>query len=232
MNKNWKNRTEILIGKEGIEKLEKAKVLIYGIGGVGSFAVEGLARAGIGNLILVDEEKIDETNINRQIHANVNTVGLKKVDVMKKRILEINPSATVETVLPSFLEREEDLIDETITYVVDAVDTISTKLKIIKRAKEKNIPIISAMGAGNKLDPTKFEVSDIYDTESCPLAKIMRKELKNIGIKNLKVVYSKEKPKKKEEKTIRKCSICYISSWNDNCRRSYKRYNKVKTRRK
>ncbi len=133
MNKNWKNRTEILIGKEGIEKLEKAKVLIYGIGGVGSFAVEGLARTGIGNLILVDEEKIDETNINRQIHANVNTVGLKKVDVMKKRILEINPSAKVETVLPSSLEREEDLIDETITYVIDAVDTISTKLKIIKR---------------------------------------------------------------------------------------------------
>ena len=223
MNKNWKNRTEILIGKEGIEKLEKAKVLIYGIGGVGSFAVEGLARTGIGNLILVDEEKIDETNINRQIHANVNTVGLKKVDVMKKRILEINPSAKVETVLPSSLEREEDLIDETITYVIDAVDTISTKLKIIKRSKEKNIPIISAMGAGNKLDPTKFEVSDIYDTESCPLAKIMRKELKNIGIKNLKVVYSKEKPKKKEGKTLRKCSICYISSWNDNCRRSYKR---------
>lgn len=232
MNKNWKNRTEILIGKEGIEKLEKAKVLIYGIGGVGSFAVEGLARTGIGNLILVDEEKIDETNINRQIHANVNTVGLKKVDVMKKRILEINPSAKVEKVLPSSLEREEDLIDETITYVIDAVDTISTKLKIIKRAKEKNIPIISAMGAGNKLDPTKFEVSDIYDTESCPLAKIMRKELKNIGIKNLKVVYSKEKQKKKEGKTLRKCSICYISSWNDNCRRSCKRYNKVKTRRK
>ena len=232
MNKNWKNRTEILIGKEGIEKLEKAKVLIYGIGGVGSFAVEGLARTGIGNLILVDEEKIDETNINRQIHANVNTVGLKKVDVMKKRILEINPSAKVEKVLPSSLEREEDLIDETITYVIDAVDTISTKLKIIKRSKEKNIPIISAMGAGNKLDPTKFEVSDIYDTESCPLAKIMRKELKNIGIKNLKVVYSKEKPKKKEGKTLRKCSIRYISSWNDNCRRSYKRYNKVKTRRK
>ena len=171
MNKNWKNRTEILIGKEGIEKLEKAKVLIYGIGGVGSFAVEGLARTGIGNLILVDEEKIDETNINRQIHANVNTVGLKKVDVMKKRILEINPSAKVETVLPSSLEREEDLIDETITYVIDAVDTISTKLKIIKRSKEKNIPIISAMGAGNKLDPTKFEVSDIYDTEVVHLQK-------------------------------------------------------------
>ena len=133
--------------------------------------------------------------------------------------------------IPDF-RLDRNLIDETITYVVDAVDTISTKLKIIKRAKEKSVPIISAMGAGNKLDPTKFEVSDIYDTESCPLAKIMRKELKNIGIKNLKVVYSKEKPKKKEEKTIRKCSICYISSWNDNCRRSYKRYNKVKTRRK
>ena len=232
MSSKWSDRTEILIGKDGIEKLENAKVLIYGIGGVGSFAVEGLARAGVGNLILVDEDEIDVTNINRQIHATSKTVGKKKVDVMKERILEINPSAKVETVLPSSLEREEDLIDETITYVIDAVDTISTKLKIIKRSKEKNIPIISAMGAGNKLDPTKFEVSDIYDTESCPLAKIMRKELKNIGIKNLKVVYSKEKPKKKEEKTIRKCSICYISSWNDNCRRSYKRYNKVKTRRK
>ena len=173
MSSKWSDRTEILIGKDGIEKLENAKVLIYGIGGVGSFAVEGLARAGVGNLILVDEDEIDVTNINRQIHATSKTVGKKKVDVMKERILEINPCAKVETYLPSTLENEEDLIDENITYAIDAVDTITTKLKIIKKAKEKNIPVISAMGAGNKMEPSKFEVSDIYNTQGCPLAKIM-----------------------------------------------------------
>lgn len=227
MSSNWKTRTEILIGKDGIKKLEEAKVLIYGIGGVGSFAVEGLARAGVGKFILVDEDEIDVTNINRQIHANVKTVGKKKVDVMKERILEINPKAEVETYLPSTLENEEDLIDENITYVIDAVDTITTKLKIIKRAKEKNVQVISAMGAGNKLDPTKFEVSDIYETQGCPLAKIMRKELKNMNIKDLKVVYSKEKPKKTDGKTLRKCFFCTICSRNDNCRRSCKGYSKI-----
>lgn len=230
MSSKWSDRTEILIGKEGIEKLENAKVLIYGIGGVGSFAVEGLARAGVGNLILVDEDEIDVTNINRQIHATSKTVGKKKIDVMKKRILEINPCAKVEIYLPSTLENEEDLIDEDITYVIDAVDTITTKLKIIKRAKDKNIQVISAMGAGNKLDPTKFEVSDIYSSQGCPLAKIMRKELKNTNIKDLKVVYSKEKPKKTKEKTLRKHFFCTICSWNDNCRRSCKRYNKIEER--
>lgn len=230
MSSKWSDRTEILIGKDGIEKLENAKVLIYGIGGVGSFSVEGLVRAGVGNLILVDEDEIDVTNINRQIHATSKTVGKKKVDVMKKRILEINPCAKVETYLPSTLENEEDLIDENITYVIDAVDTITTKLKIIKRAKDKNIQVISAMGAGNKLDPTKFEVSDIYNTQGCPLAKIMRKELKNMNIKDLKVVYSKEKPKKTKEKTLRKHFFCAICSWNDNCRRSCKRYNKIEER--
>ena len=230
MSSKWSNRTEILIGKDGIEKLENAKVLIYGIGGVGSFAVEGLARAGVGNLILVDEDEIDVTNINRQIHATSKTVGKKKVDVMKERILEINPCAKVETYLPSTLENEEDLIDENITYAIDAVDTITTKLKIIKKAKEKNIPVISAMGAGNKMEPSKFEVSDIYNTQGCPLAKIMRKELKNMNIKDLKVVYSKEKPKKINEKTLRKYFFCTICSWNDNCMSSCKRYYKLEER--
>ena len=230
MSSKWSDRTEILIGKDGIEKLENAKVLIYGIGGVGSFAVEGLARAGVGNLILVDEDEIDVTNINRQIHATSKTVGKKKVDVMKERILEINPCAKVETYLPSTLENEEDLIDENITYAIDAVDTITTKLKIIKKAKEKNIPVISAMGAGSKMEPSKVEVSDIYNTQVCPLAKIMRKELKNMNIKDLKVVYSKEKPKKINEKTLRKYFFCTICSWNDNCMRSCKRYNKIEER--
>ena len=198
MEEKWNSRTEILLGKLAIEKLENSKVIIYGIGGVGSFTAEALARVGIGHLILVDKDKISVSNINRQIHATIKTVGKNKVDVMKERILEINPKAKIEAYLGNEINNEEDLIDDTIDYIVDAVDTINTKIKLIEKAKEINIPIISAMGAGNRIDPTKFEVTDIYKTSECPLAKKMRKELKSRKITKLKVVYSKEKVKKQE----------------------------------
>ena len=208
MDEKWNSRTEILIGKQGIEKLEKAKIIIYGIGGVGSYTTEALARAGIGNLILVDNDKITPSNINRQIHATTKTVGKNKVDVMKKRIEEINPNANVQVYMNE--ENEENLINTECSYVVDAVDTIKTKLKLIEKANEIGVPIISAMGAGNKLDPTKFEVSDIYKTSECPLAKVMRKELKKRNIQKLKVVYSKEKGTSNENNVIG--SISFVPS--------------------
>lgn len=193
-------RTQLLIGKEGLEKLRNAKVAVYGVGGVGSYVVEGLARAGIRHLVLIDNDYIDITNINRQIHATYSTIGKSKVEVEKDRILEINPSAIVETYQTNEFEKpEEEIIDSSFTYVVDAVDTITTKLKLIQKANEENVLIISAMGTANKLDPTKFEISDIYKTSVCPLCKVMRKELKNRNISKLKVVYSKEEPIKVEE---------------------------------
>ena len=191
MEEKWNSRTEILLGKKAIEKLEKSNVIIYGIGGVGSYTVEALARAGVGNLTLVDNDVITYSNINRQIHATTKTVGKNKVDVMKKRIQEINPNIKVQVFENN--EKEEELITTDYSYVVDAVDTIQTKINLIEKANEMNVPIISAMGAGNKIDATKFEVADIYKTSVCPLAKIIRKELRRRDIKSLKVVYSKEK---------------------------------------
>lgn len=196
MEEKWTDRTESLIGKESVEKLTNSKIIIYGIGGVGSFAVEALARAGVGHLILVDIDTISISNINRQIHSTIKTIGKSKVETMKNRVLEINPDLKVEIYNPKDMNiQEENLIDNKCDYVIDAVDTISTKIKIIQKANDLGVPIISAMGTGNKLDPTKFEVSDIYKTSVCPLAKVMRKELKKVGIKKLKVVYSKEEPK-------------------------------------
>lgn len=210
MEENWNARTEKLIGKDGVRKLEDAKVIIYGIGGVGSFAVEGLVRAGVGKLVLVDPDKISESNINRQIHSNVNTIGKSKVEAMKKRILEINPKANVEIYNPKNLDFEEqELIDDSFSYVIDAVDTVKTKINIIERAKEKGIPVISAMGAGNKLDATKFEVVDISKTDVCPLARTIRKELRKRNIYDVKVVYSKEEPVIKEKVPA---SISYVPS--------------------
>ena len=208
-------REIMLIGKENLEKLKKSKVIIYGIGGVGSFVCEALARAGIGNLILVDYDKIETTNLNRQIHALHSTIGEQKTEAMKNRILDINPKAKVETYYnKETKEKEEELINETINYVIDCVDTITTKLKLIETAKRKNIPIISSMGTGNKLDPTKFEITDIYKTTVCPLAKVMRKELKKRNIKNLKVVYSKEEPKTQIENQEKRtpASISFVPS--------------------
>ena len=184
----------VLIGKERVEKLQNSKVAIFGIGGVGSYVVEGLARAGIGSFILIDKDVVDETNINRQIIATKKTIGIPKVEVARQRILDINPNAKIEIREEFFLPESIDFFDKKIDYVIDCVDTITAKIEIIVRAKKHNIPVISCMGTGNKLDPTKFEVEDIYKTSICPLAKVMRKELKQRGIENLKVVYSKEEP--------------------------------------
>ncbi len=194
---NQFSRTELLIGKEGIEKLQKAKVAVFGIGGVGSFVVEGLARAGIGHLVIVDYDKYDITNINRQLGALHSTIGKYKVDVMKERILDINPDAKVDAYKPDEIEGgETNIVNSELSYVVDAIDTMSNKLKIIEKAKAENVRIITSAGAGNKLDPTKFEVADIYKTSVCPVCRILRKKLKEMNIKDLKVVYSKEIPQK------------------------------------
>lgn len=201
-----------LIGEEKFLKLTNAKIAIFGIGGVGSFVTEGLARAGVGKFLLVDNDVIDITNVNRQIHANMNTIGRLKVEVMKERVLNINPQAKVETSTEFFMPGSK-LLEEVdkIDYIVDAIDTVKGKIELICCAEKQNIPIISAMGTGNKMDPTRFEISDIYKTSVCPLARVMRKELKQKGIKKLKVVYSKEEPiKQKEEKVP--ASISFVPS--------------------
>ena len=213
MEEEWKSRTELLIGKDNIQKLANSKVIVYGIGGVGSFVVEGLVRAGIEHIILVDNDVIAPSNLNRQVHATISNIGKLKVDCMKERILSINPKVNVETYISQNIENgEELLIDDTIDYVVDAVDTITTKLKLVQRAKEKQVPIISCMGTGNKLDPTKFEIADIYKTSVCPLAKVMRKELKKRGIQELKVLYSKEEPIKHDMESRTPASISFVPS--------------------
>ena len=200
---NQFSRTELLIGKEGIEKLNNSKVAVFGIGGVGSFVVEGLVRAGVGNFILVDDDKICLTNLNRQIIATRKTIGKPKVEIAKARILEINPDANVEIYQEFFMPDSKEILDNTVSYIVDSVDTVTAKIELVMRANKLNIPIISCMGTGNKLDPTKFEVTDIYKTSICPLAKVMRKELRNRNIERLKVVYSKEPPiKPKEDMSI------------------------------
>ena len=211
---NQFSRTEILIGKEGIEKLANAKVAVYGLGGVGSYVVEALARAGVGHLVIIDYDKFDETNINRQIGALHSTIGKYKIDAMEDRILDINPNIKVEKYLPTDIEGgEENLITSDFTYVVDAIDTMTSKLKVIEKCNKENVKIITATGAGNKLDPTKFEVADIYQTSVCPVCKILRKELKARNIKKLKVVYSKEIPIKHEDTNNRVLgSISFVPS--------------------
>ena len=199
------SRTELLIGKENIEKLKSAKVAIFGIGGVGSFVMEGLARAGVGNFILVDDDKVCLTNINRQIIATRKTIGKYKVDVAMDRILDINPKATVTTYKEFFMPETQGIIDDSISYIIDAIDTVTAKIELVMRADKLNIPIISCMGTGNKLDPTKFEITDIYKTSMCPLAKVMRKELRVRGIKKLKVLYSKEEPIKTNNELEASC---------------------------
>ena len=189
------SRTEMLIGNEGMEKLANAKVAVFGIGGVGSFVCEGLARGGVGNFILVDFDKVDETNINRQLIATVNTIGKYKVDLMKERILEINPDANVETYKEFYMaDSKTDIITKDLSYAVDCVDTIMAKIAVICKCNELNVPVMSSMGTGNKLDPTLFEVADIFDTTVCPLARIMKKDLRKRNIEKLKVVYSTEQP--------------------------------------
>ncbi|MCD7751134.1 MAG: tRNA threonylcarbamoyladenosine dehydratase [Lachnospiraceae bacterium] len=188
------SRTELLIGKEGIERLQDAKVAVFGVGGVGGYAVEALVRSGVGSFVLVDDDRICLTNLNRQIIATRKTIGKYKVDVMKERILDINPQAHVETHQCFFLpENAQDFDFSQYSYVIDAVDTVTAKLEIITRAQQEDVPVISCMGAGNKLDPTQFRVADIYETTICPLARVMRRECRRRGIEHLKVVFSTEK---------------------------------------
>lgn len=187
------SRTELLIGKEGLDKLKSARIAVFGIGGVGAYVAEALARSGVGSLDLIDNDTVDISNINRQLIALTSTVGRFKTEVMRERINDINSDCRVYEHRFFYLPENRDEIDFTkYDYIVDAVDTISAKIDIIVRAKELDIPVISSMGAGNKLNPADFEVADIYDTSVCKLAKVMRRELKARGVTDLKVVYSKE----------------------------------------
>lgn len=189
------SRTQLLLGEEAMAKLKNSVVAVFGIGGVGTFAAEALARSGVGTLELFDDDKVCVTNINRQLIATRTTIGKKKVEVMRDRILDINPNATVVTHECFYSAENADEFDlSKYSYIIDAIDTVSSKLELIVRAQKQNVPIISCMGAGNKLDPTKFEVADIYSTSVCPLARVMRRELNLRGVKKLKVVYSKEPP--------------------------------------
>jgi tRNA threonylcarbamoyladenosine dehydratase len=189
------SRTEMLIGKAALDKLKASKVAVFGVGGVGSFVVEGLVRSGIGHFVLVDHAKVTLTNLNRQIIATQSTIGQAKVAVALRRILDINPLADVEIHEVFYTpELAGDLLRADLDYIVDAIDTVSAKIDLICRAKALGIPIISAMGAGNKLDPTRFQVTDIYKTTTCPLSRVVRRELKKRGITSLKVVYSPEQP--------------------------------------
>ena len=190
-------RTELLIGEDGLETLRKARVAVFGIGGVGGYAVEALARSGVGHFLLVDNDVVGESNLNRQIIALQSTLGRYKTAVMKERIADICPETEVETQECFFLPEHADRFDfGAFDYVVDAIDTVSGKLELAVSCQKAGTPLISAMGAGNKLDPSRFEVTDIYRTKGCPLAKVMRRELRKRGIERLKVVYSTEEPKK------------------------------------
>ncbi|MGU8944399.1 tRNA threonylcarbamoyladenosine dehydratase [Clostridium perfringens] len=206
------SRTELLIGKDALDKLAKSKVMVFGVGGVGSFTVEALARAGVGNLILVDDDTVCLTNLNRQIHATYKTISKNKVEVMKERVLSVNRNCNVETiqvfVTPDNLE---EIIPDDVDYVVDAIDTVSAKIALAVYCEQKGIKLMSSMGTGNKLNPAEFKVADIYNTKVCPLAKVMRYELRKRGVKKLKVVYSEEmsrKPKVEDVVTCKTGCVC------------------------
>lgn len=191
------SRTEILLGKEAVERLNQASVAVFGIGGVGGYVVEALARSGVGCFDLIDDDKVSLSNLNRQIIAMHSTVGCYKTDVMRERILDINPHARVRVHRCFFLpENADEFSFADYDYVIDAVDTVTAKLELVVRAKEAGVPVISSMGAGNKLDASAFRVADIYATRVCPLARVMRRELKKRGVTELKVVYSEEEPRK------------------------------------
>ncbi len=197
------SRTEKLIGSPALEKLKSSRVAVFGIGGVGGYVVEALARSGVGNIDLIDNDSVSESNINRQIVADTETVGRMKTEVMRERINKINPDCFVNCFNLFILPENADDFDFTVyDYVVDAIDTVSGKIAIIERCCKLNIPVISSMGTGNKLDPTQFEITDVYKTSVCPLARVMRLEMKKRGIKKLKVLYSKEQPIKPENPAI------------------------------
>ena len=205
------SRTELLLGKEAMEQLSKARVAVFGVGGVGGYACEALVRSGIGAFDLIDDDKVCLTNLNRQIIATRKTVGKYKTDVMKERMLEINPDVDVAIHKCFFLpENADEFPFEEYDYIIDAVDTVTAKIELVMKAQEKNVPIISSMGAGNKLDASMFQVADIYKTKVCPLAKVMRRELKKRGVKKLKVVYSEEKPTRPIEDMAISCRTTCI----------------------
>ena len=203
MEKNFTTRTSLIIGEDGIEKLKNSNVIVFGVGGVGSFAAEAIARAGVGNLTIVDFDDVDITNINRQLPALHSTVGKLKVEVMKERILDINPDINIKAICEKYNKETSDkILVEDYDYVVDAIDMVTSKIHLIETCNKKGLQIISSMGMGNKVDPTKIVVTDIYKTSMCPLAKVMRKELKDRRIKKLKVVYSTEQPKELKKKIM------------------------------
>jgi len=197
MSRNLFVRTELLIGEEAIDTLSKSKVVVFGVGGVGSFVVEALVRAGVGKLVLVDNDTVAESNINRQIIATTKTIDMPKVEIAKERVLEINPECEV-TIFQTFVNENNisDIVTADVDYVVDAIDTVSSKIALVIYCKEHNIKIISSMGTGNKLDPTQFRIADLSKTKVCPLAKVMRYELRKRGVDKLKVLYSEEEPRK------------------------------------
>lgn len=213
------SRTELLIGKDALDKLAKSKVMVFGVGGVGSFTVEALARAGVGNLILVDDDTVCLTNLNRQIHATYKTISKNKVEVMKERVLSVNRNCNVETiqvfVTPDNLE---EIIPDDVDYVVDAIDTVSAKIALAVYCEQKGIKLMSSMGTGNKLNPAEFKVADIYNTKVCPLAKVMRYELRKREVKKLKVVYSEEMPRKPKVEDVVTCKTgCVCTGGTKKC---------------
>lgn len=203
---NQFSRTELLLGKEAMDKLQNSRVAVFGIGGVGGYVCEALVRSGVYHFDLIDDDQVCLTNLNRQIIATRKTIGQYKVDVMRERILEINPDADVSVHKCFFLpENADEFPFEEYDYVVDAVDTVTAKIELVMKAQEKGVPIISSMGAGNKLDPSAFKVADIYKTRVDPLARVMRREMKKRGVKKLKVVYSEEDPKRSIEDMAVSC---------------------------
>lgn len=197
MEESQFSRTELLLGEKSVEKLVKKRIAVFGVGGVGGFVCEGLVRAGIGEIDIIDKDTVAVSNLNRQLIALHSTVGQNKVDVLEKRLKDINPKLILRKYKCFFLPETSDNFDfKQYNYVVDAIDTVTGKIELVLKAEEAGVPIISAMGAGNKLDPTAFQVADIYKTSVCPLARVMRRELKKRGIEKLKVVYSKEEPVK------------------------------------
>ena len=213
------SRTELLIGKDALDKLANSKVMVFGVGGVGSFTVEALARAGVGNLILVDDDTVCLTNLNIQIHSTYKTISKNKVEVMKERVLSVNRNCNVETiqvfVTPDNLE---EIIPDDVDYVVDAIDTVSAKIALAVYCEQKGIKLMSSMGTGNKLNPAEFKVADIYNTKVCPLAKVMRYELRKRGVKKLKVVYSEEMPRKPKVEDVVTCKTgCVCTGGTKKC---------------
>lgn len=211
------SRTELLIGSEGLEKLKNSKVVVLGIGGVGSYSVEALVRGGVGCIVLVDDDNICLTNLNRQIHALYSTIAKPKVEVMENRIHDINPNCVVKAYKTYIKEDNiEQIIEPDTDYVIDAIDTVTSKIAVIMWCKEHNINIISCMGTGNKFDPTKYKITDIYNTKVCPLAKVMRYELKRRGVKSLKVLYSDELPIKPRGDVVTCKNGCICSAGSSN----------------